>query len=274
MSDPATNLRSYGPDVELHDLTPLPTSDLARARGLARLQVTSCDACKLRLDCQSPVPFSGPPRPSYAVVGEAPGKDEDERGEPFIGRSGRFLRAVMRESGIDPDKAAWMNAVSCRPKDNKTPVVPELQACRVNLLRQLNVANCRYVFLAGGVATKCWRGDVNVSEVHGDTFLWMQRYVVMPIFHPSAILRDRSLKVPLRNDLTRYGFAMASGELMPRSKCVKCIAWADRYDRDLVPYCEQHWKRYGGTWKKEMRKWKIQDVESLESGTQLSLGVG
>ncbi len=253
---------------------------LARLRGTTARLTKSCTSCHLARTEGTPVPISVPSQAScaeafgknapierFGVIGEAPGEREVELGRPFVGKSGKYLRAMMTSAGLDPDEGAWMNTISCRPEGNATPKMPEIQACRMNLMDSIRSANTPYLLLVGATALTAWRTDLRISKVHGMIGVWMNRYVVMPIYHPAAILRDRSLSKPTSEDLMQFAEVISdithpvAHEYLSRV-CVKCIDRAVIYDRDAVPYCEIHWRRYGGTWKKERKKWNVQDVDT------------
>lgn len=261
-------------------LLPLDGPQLARQRGLVRRQILSCTSCGLREGCSAPVPWSGPEtgrQPGFLALGEAPGKTEDRRGMPFIGKSGKYLRALMEKSGIDVDTVMFANAVSCAPlvtkgkaQEVRMPVDAEMKACRQNVMDQLIVAQTRYVLLVGGTALKLWRQDMKISDIHGGVFIWLDQWAVMPIYHPAAALRDRSLVGAIERDLEKWRY-LTSDELDPLeclgTLCIKCGDFSSDMDPDGVPYCTEHYLRYGGNWKKSREKW----VDKIPGGEQMSL---
>lgn len=260
-------------------------ADLTMQRLRVKRQIMDCRACELVDGCQGPVPFSWPtaehlarpvrpggdvaaaPLPSFLALGEAPGPSEDSRGRPFIGRSGQVLRGLMLDVGLDPDAVMWGNTVSCWPKvgrKTRKPTITEMQSCRHNLEAQLSVAP-RYVLLVGGTSLSAFRGDLKVSSSRGKVYVWMDRYIVMPIYHPASILRKHSeiIRSQTLDDLERWKNIV--NEEVPWSMCldtlcIKCGGWMSYYDRDGVPYCTEHWRRYGmgsgGEWRKARKVWE------------------
>lgn len=266
-------------------ITPLPPapplSILARDRGIVRRTISTCANCDLRPNCSQPVPFESPTTstfPKAVVVGEAPGTDEDRRTRPFVGRSGKLLRAMLGKAKIHPDSLSYCNTVSCAPLvpvgkafTVQAPTEAQMLACRTNLLAQIVIARTPYILLVGGVALKAFRGDLKMSEVHGKVFVWDGLYVVMPIFHPAAILRDRTLKTPTELDLERF-YYLIEGEVEPYAmvsdRCVRCGDFGDNMDPDGVAYCDRHWGRYGGVYLKQREKWEVK-VAGGEQGSML-----
>lgn len=254
------------PEVTFTPRPRLPLPALAAARGRARRQVATCTRCPLAANCRAPVPYNGPTgnaRSALCIaIGEAPGNKEDELGKPFIGPAGRLLRALLTEVGIWPDDVMFANVVSCMPKADpegrriavRAPTDAEVIACRENLAAQIHAADTDYVLLIGGSALNAWRKDLKISRVHGQVFVWDGQWVVMPIYHPAAILRDRGLKAPTLADLTKWT-GIVKGEV-PWSDalgemCIRCPEWIWHLDPDGVGYCREHWKRYGDNWQRE-----------------------
>lgn len=243
----------------------LPTADLIRSRAAARAQVRACKACPLSGVPGCPVPahtVSIAQQVRYVVLGEGPGSEECDRGQPFVGPSGRMLKALLTKAGIQPDDGYWMNVVNCwptkAPGETRAPNKQEVASCRHNLEAQLQAANCGYVLLVGATALRSFRDDLQLKRDHGWVFSWMDKWTIMPIYHPAAILRDRSYKIPTEQDLGRFSQLLAGGVAgidLIEDHCVKCEGAAEMYDRDAVPYCDRHWERNKNEWKNQREKW-------------------
>lgn len=240
--------------------------ELMKSRAKVKAQVRNCRKCQLVEKCAGPVPMTSPEAGGQAkvlVVGEAPGVAENKRGLPFVGPAGKLMRALMNGAGFDLDEIAWCNTVSCWPdREPPTPKREEMVACRGNLRDQVVASGALYVVLAGGIATQAWRGDLKVSDVHGKAFIWGGMWVVMPVFHPAAILRDQTKKKPTQVDLARFAQIVNNDEGLSalEVQCVKCGEDVDHYDPDGVAFCGKHWLRYGAMWKVEMAKWSNDKV--------------
>lgn len=133
----------------------------------------ACTACGLWGGCQSPgllpfVPKAWVARGRrYLLVGEAPGKEEDTHGRPFIGPAGQLLRDLWQRAGIDDADVALVNAVRCRTPRNATPTMRQVRACRPFLLRVLEVAQPSFVVALGVTAAKALANDGSVGSISG-----------------------------------------------------------------------------------------------------------
>lgn len=129
-------------------------------------------------------------------VGEGPGKDEDEQGFPFVGRSGKLLDQVMLEElGVTRDRVSIVNTVKCRPPGNRDPLAAEIAACNPWLEAQLELIAPKVVITLGNFATKVLlfgdpKAKDGITKLRGKTYPWRHGAVLVPTFHPSAVLRS------------------------------------------------------------------------------------
>lgn len=286
--------QEFGATVEIEVVSPpQPASiiEAARGRGLVRAGIVSCTACELHCGMPvTPVPYSAPPLhvnpPSFIAIGEGPGPEEASRGMPFVGKSGKLLRAMLGTVGLNVESVMFANVVSCWPKDasgkgTRAPTDKEAMACRGNLIGQVLLSvQHPYVLLVGGTALRSVRPDLKVSRVHGQVFLWnveveeevVGTWVVMPILHPAAILRQRVFKEPTILDLRKWA-DIVKGELDALSclydTCVICGEWLAHLDPDGIGYCDRHWARHGRDWQQARVFWR---GKGKETGQQ-ELGV-
>lgn len=139
------------------------------------------------------------------VVGEAPGAEEDRTGEPFVGRSGQLLDALLAEVGLPREHVAVLNTVKCRPPGNRVPTRQETARCRPWLEQQLLEVGPHLVVPLGLSATRWFLGPVRLGEVRGQVHV-VGETRVLPTYHPSAALRGgpggRVMHL-LREDLRR-----------------------------------------------------------------------
>jgi DNA polymerase len=138
-------------------------------------------------------------------VGEAPGRDEDLRGEPFVGRSGQLLdRLVLEELGLTRDHFYVANTVKCRPPNNRDPLPAEIASCRPFLEAQLDLVDPKVVVTLGNFATKLLLETTEgISKLRGRTYPYGSR-VLVPTFHPAAALRGGGTPMAqMRADLVR-----------------------------------------------------------------------
>lgn len=217
--------------------------------ALVRESVRQCRACDLHKVGSGPVPFSGPTPNFLAVVGEAPGRQEDKAGEPFIGPAGQMLRTALRDGGIEPDRVTFINTVSCFP--DRTPTTHEIDMCSTNLLSQLQATNPAWVVLLGGVALNSQRPDLKITRARGKVLLPPRyRWKMFVTFHPSFALRQAKAEQTFRNDLAVLAEMMDEGDEWVRytsDSCVRCGVLPDelaehdghlRFDVWGVPYCD------------------------------------
>ncbi len=138
-----------------------------------------------------------PPGARLLVVGEAPGALEDERGEPFVGRSGQLLDLLLSEAGLPRERVAVLNTVKCRPPGNRTPTRVESENCRPWLQAQLVEVTPELVVTLGVSATSWFLGKVTLSDVRG-TVHAVAGQRLMPTYHPAAALRGGPNGEPMR----------------------------------------------------------------------------
>lgn len=148
----------------------------------------------------------GDPHADLLFVGEGPGRDEDEKGEPFVGRSGQLLDRLMREEmGMSRDRGVYIaNVVKCRPPGNRDPRPDEIAACRPFLERQIDVIGPRVIVTLGNFATRLLLDTTEgVTRVRGRVYPYRDS-VIVPTFHPSAALRGSGeVLASMRADLVR-----------------------------------------------------------------------
>lgn len=186
------------------------SGDTAAAReawdGLAAT-VRACTACaELASTRTSVVVGSAPPGARLAVLGEAPGAQEDETGQPFVGRSGQLLDALLSEVGGDRARTAVLNTIKCRPPANRVPRRDETAACRPWTTRQLELLRPAVVVTLGLSASRWFLGPVALGAVRGVVHE-VDGLRVLPTYHPAAAIRSGPRGEPRR--LLREDLALA-----------------------------------------------------------------
>lgn len=171
-----------------------------------REKILSCRKCSLCEVSNGPIPFRGKPS-DVMVIGEAPGRKEDEKGRPFCGPAGVLLWRELDRVGIDKLKVFAANAVSCYPE--RTPTHDEMYACRGNLYSQIRVCNPNFILALGLTANATFKDNPMMSELHGNWYTcpWFpnNHFVeIMPTYHPAAVLRNRALTRTWRQDLQAF----------------------------------------------------------------------
>jgi len=174
---------------------------------LAELEAEAlgCVACPLASGRTKVVFSAGSPAAELMLVGEAPGRDEDLAGEPFVGRSGQLLdRLLAEELGIDRTGCYIANVVKCRPPGNRDPLPLEVATCRHFLESQVELVGPKVIVSLGNFATRTLLGVVEgVTTLRGRSYPYRGRMLV-PTYHPAYGLRGGGLVVAeMRADLIR-----------------------------------------------------------------------
>lgn len=161
--------------------------------ALAASSCTKCQLCQTRTNV---VFADGNPQAKLMIIGEGPGEREDETGLPFVGRAGQLLDKILASVHIDRQKETYIcNIVKCRPPQNRVPAIDEAAACRAYLDAQISFVKPKLILLAGSTAVQyILQIKQPISKIRGKWFEF-QNSKVMPIFHPSYLLRNDSKEV-------------------------------------------------------------------------------
>jgi DNA polymerase len=175
---------------------------------MRELCVEDCERCPELVDSRSRIVDGvGPPDADLLFVGEAPGENEDESGEPFVGRSGTVLDDALRDAGLDRSDVRITNCVRCRPPDNRDPTSEELANCRGYLETEIDRVDPDVIVTLGKVPSQHLLGrDVAVTSEAGDlsdvTIEGEPRRVLVSV-HPAATLYDRSQRDTFEETIAR-----------------------------------------------------------------------
>lgn len=137
------------------------------------------------------------------IIGEAPGRREDEAGKVFIGQSGQLLDELLENNGIDRKDIFIANAVSCRPPDNRTPKKKEIAACKKWLDHQIEMVKPKFILTLGNVPLQSLLGVTGVKKMRGKP-VEKDGMVILPTFHPSFALRDPANKAVIDRDIRKF----------------------------------------------------------------------
>ena len=177
----------------------------AEALALLRERALVCARCPLAAGRTQVVFGVGNPAADLMFVGEAPGREEDLRGEPFVGRSGKLLDLLARqEIGVAREECYIANVVMCRPPGNRDPLPEEIEACRPYLEDQIDLVAPKVVVTLGNVATKTLLATTEgIGRMRGRAYPFRGAHLV-PTYHPAAALRGGSEVVAeMRADFVR-----------------------------------------------------------------------
>ncbi len=176
-----------------------------------RQQILADNVCpELAQSATQLVMGDGNPDAGIVFIGEAPGKNEDEQGKPFVGASGKFLNEMLASIGLKREDVYITNIVKYRPPNNRDPLPAEKRAFWPYLMRQLEIIDPKVIVTLGRHAGGCFIPDIHISRDHGHArkvrltrdgheYDWL----VLPLYHPAAALYNGSMRQTLMDDFQR-----------------------------------------------------------------------
>ncbi len=167
--------------------------------------IQNCKKCQLHHTRKHIIFGDGNPNAKIVLIGEAPGADEDHIGLPFVGKSGQLLDKILSASGFNrKDHVFITNIVRCRPPGNRPPTEDEIQSCIPYLYRQIELINPIIIITLGATAIKCLLNDktIRITQARGAWIDWQEK-LIMPVYHPAALLRNPNLKKETWEDFKR-----------------------------------------------------------------------
>lgn len=181
-----------------------------------------CTLCRLHKTANTVCLLGhGPKRCDVMIVGEAPGRKEDETGQPFVGESGRLLNEFLEEEGLKRERIYVCNAVSCRPPDNKTPSKGEIKACKTWLDAQIRSVKPKFVLLLGNVPLQSITGSAGIKKRRGRPFE-QDGIIYLPTYHPAFTLRTPAEQATLQRDIRLFAEIVKTGGI-PREENLNSI---------------------------------------------------
>ena len=161
--------------------------------------ISACRLCPLWQGRVHTVPGAGPVPARLMLVGEAPGREEDLSGKPFVGRGGRLLDRALEQAGLDRSEIFITSVIKCRPPDNRKPLKKETASCLPYLEAQMEIVRPKVVCLLGNTAAAAVLGRQGIQALRGR--IWEERFAVT--YYPAAVLRNRNLMADFVSDLER-----------------------------------------------------------------------
>ena len=203
-------LGEYYPDTETAQL---PVCELDQVDGPASCQVQSlddvraelgdCQRCELSRERNSIVFGVGNPDADLVLVGEGPGREEDLKGEPFVGEAGGLLTKIIEAIKLKRGDVYICNVLKCRPPENRNPAPEEISNCQDYLKRQISIIRPRVICTLGKFATQALADSLlPISKLRGK-FYDYQGIKVMPTFHPAYLLRNPAAKKLVWQDMKK-----------------------------------------------------------------------
>lgn len=169
---------------------------------ILRQEVINCQKCPLGATRTNAVFGDGNPDAEIMIIAEGPGYHEDMKGHTFLGPSGQMLDKILDACGFQRDEHIFIsNIVRCRPPENRAPKPEEREACLPYLMKQIELINPKFIILLGATALKgLIDPNARITQVRGKWIQWNGR-LVMPTYHPSALLRNPNMKRPVWEDM-------------------------------------------------------------------------
>ena len=158
-------------------------------------EVLSCKKCELHNTRHNVIFGEGNPGAKILIIGEAPGHDEDMIGRPFVGKSGQLLDKILAACGFTREQHVYIsNIVKCRPPGNRVPTDQEAKTCIPYLMKQIELIDPLILLPLGASALRVFFGkEYRITQVRGNWLNWYNK-LVMPVYHPAALLRNPNLK--------------------------------------------------------------------------------
>lgn len=173
-------------------------------------QIQKCQACRLAQGRTNAVPGVGSVNAKIVFIGEGPGKQEDAKGEPFVGAAGKFLNTMLESIKMSRSDVFITNVVKCRPPENRDPQDDEIETCTsLYLWNQLELINPLIIATLGRHSMYRFLPETTkISEAHGKQMQIINKhtgksFTIMPLYHPAAALYNGGLRETLLNDFKK-----------------------------------------------------------------------
>jgi uracil-DNA glycosylase len=189
---------------------------VAAGRVLALLKEEigpACDRCKLHKLGRTQVVFGvGNPDADLMFVGEAPGADEDEQGEPFVGRAGQLLTKIIEAIGLRREDVYIANVIKCRPPGNRNPEPDEVERCEPFLFRQIDAIKPKVIVALGKFAAQLLLKTTDpITRLRGRVYKYRGASLI-PTFHPAYLLRNPEAKRDVWEDMKKVRAILQGAE--------------------------------------------------------------
>jgi DNA polymerase len=194
---------SVSPERNKSSRPVLPSPPLPSDLEAVRVELGDCRRCKLHAYRTQIVFGTGNPRAKLVFVGEAPGRDEDLQGEPFVGLAGQLLNKIIQAIQLGREQVYIGNIIKCRPPENRNPEPDEIMACEPFLIKQLQVIRPKLICALGTFAAQTLlKTEEKISSLRGN-FREYQGIPLMPTYHPAYLLRNPNRKRDVWEDMKK-----------------------------------------------------------------------
>ncbi len=180
-------------------------------------QIALCQKCAIARERTKAVPGEGAEDADILLVGEAPGRNEDQQGRPFVGPAGQFLNQLLASINLRREQVYITNVIKTRPPGNRDPLPTEIQNCRPWLNRQIELISPKVVVTLGRYSMALFFPGKSISKIHG-TAQRRGNIIYYAMYHPAAALHQQSLRRTIEEDMLRLPSLLTETESMPEAK--------------------------------------------------------
>jgi len=171
-------------------------------------KIMSCVKCNLSKSRTNAVPGKGSPTAEILFIGEAPGRNEDLKGEPFVGAAGKILSEALDYAGLSRDDVFITNVVKCRPPSNRLPLQEEKDVCHEHLSKEIEIIRPKIICILGNTAYGSLLGGDSITKNRGKIIEKNSQLYFLTI-HPAATIYNPELKSVLKDDMKILAKAVA-----------------------------------------------------------------
>jgi DNA polymerase len=162
--------------------------------------IRNCTNCPLYETRIKAVPGEGPSNPKIMLIGEGPGRNEDEQGRPFCGAAGKQLNGFLEQAGLFRKDIFITSIIKCRPPNNRVPKMEEANACKKWLFKQIQILKPKIIGLMGRTAVQhLLESKIDLAKQHG-TIVVHNNQPFMILYHPAAVIYNQSLEQTIAED--------------------------------------------------------------------------
>ena len=187
--------------------------------------IVTCTLCRLSLTRINAVPGEGPVPSGLLFIGEAPGRNEDLTGRPFVGRAGAVLEELLSSIGLERSRVFITSIIKCRPPENRIPRKDEIAACAGYLDRQIDLLSPEIIVPMGRLASEQVFSHFgiphgSIGSIHGKIFHSITpcgQIVIIPVYHPAAVTHNPLLRGAVFQDFRNIGTLLEGGERSGRN---------------------------------------------------------
>ena len=169
---------------------------------IIRQKVTECTKCELSKTRTNAVPGKGNFQSDVIFVGEAPGRNEDKNGEPFVGIAGQRLNLALYEAGVSRESIYITNVVKCRPPNNRVPTISERSTCQDYLQKEISIIKPKIICILGNTAFNSILGGSEITKYRGKIVKKDKQFYFLTV-HPAATIYNQELITVLKEDIAK-----------------------------------------------------------------------